>query len=134
MVNVGFIGWRVLLSAVFTIVLSIFISGSMPFFITVWGIVTLLSIILLKNAVLKSIVDFIMSDEFDVRFSFLYKCMIIILGLTMFSSITVAVVVYKSVPETPVSTITGGFFAFYIGLTYLIKYFRKNPLPFCGGK
>ena len=126
--------WRIFLSLIFAYTLNIFLKEKLEYLLAMWLIVVITSFIFIDKSNMRKIFDYVMSDKFDRYFNFFYKCLIIIVSATMFSTLIVVVVFYKVAPDTPVGLIAAGFLLFYAGITYMIKHFKNLPLPFCEKK
>lgn len=123
--------WRVVLTGLITILSSIIYSPEFQYLLLLWIVFFITSFFVIKESDVKKIVEFIMSDVFTEHFGYIYKCIIVITSLTIFSALVVIVGIYELSSDTPVNLLIFLFFVFYSSIVYFL---RNKKIPFCGKK
>jgi len=121
--------WRILFSFMFAF-FTCDIDENLHILLSVWFLAAVISKIFINDYKLNKVVEFILYDERMKKFEYYYRCIILIIAMTMPSSLVVVVGVYESAKGTPTQTIVLSFLTFYFSIIYFMNK-RKYKVPFC---
>ena len=124
--------WKLLFSIAFVILLSIFVKADIKEYIVWCCFIFGSSLVFVEESVMKKTIDIINNEEFTKKFSFFYKCFLVSISLSIFSSLIVVTSVYENAEDTPTSLIAFSFLISFMYFFYFLRFKRKKTLPFCG--
>lgn len=123
--------WRIILAIVFALIASIILGTGFKY-IPIIGIVGYFtSYPFLKDKQVEDIANYILTDNFGVWLKFTYKCLMLNLGVSLFSTLIVLAGYYKNKPEYDIAVMFYLFFSFYWLLIFLVKKYTNKKIPIC---
>lgn len=127
--------------ALFRVFLSVFLSipiiifgGVNPLYIfLISGVFYILIYNFSTNKDLDKIKELLLSKNVGA-FGFIYKCLVINIGLSVFVSLIILVGYYKNNPDTNISMLLYSTFLSFWAVVFLIKKLTNIKIPICDSK
>lgn len=126
--------WRIILTIVLTLIISIFAHVDMKYILAL-GVVNFIAIYyLVSDKHLKEASDYILSDRFEASFSFIYKCFLINIGISIFLALVILTAYYRVDSETNISMLLYVPFLTLWVIIFLLKRYTNIQIFFCDSK